>query len=182
MALPRHKSIFDEEHPVASTEATFAYPDAYRNVIGIAMKNADPNGKRTVMMRGAILCPDPDDEEEPLPNELDSENESVINRVIDFARDLKKWITENTFHTQDEDNGMIYAHGDKPLADLNPPTRFKVLTMESGNAFRVTGEIQERKINWKRPIVQGMALHHYYIQIKVNGQECVPVVMGQNWR
>ena len=180
MALPKPASIFDEEHPAASTEATFAYPDASRNVIGIAMKNANPNGKRTVMMRGAILCPDPDDEEEPLPNELDSENESVINRVIDFARDLKTWIKENTFHT--EDNGMIYAYGDKNLADLNPPTRMKVLTMESGNAFRVTGEIQERKINWKQPYVQGMASHHYHILIKVNGQECVPVVMGQNWR
>ena len=185
MALPKPKSIFDEEHSVASTGATFAYPDAYRNVIGIAFP-ARKGGKHQVMMRGAIKCPDPNDEqdddlmEDVMEDVIDDENDSVINKVTDFARSLKKWLETNTVFV--EDGGVLYAHGDVPLRDLGPPRFEEVLEMDSGKRFEVTGGIQEKSVKVNRPLMQGDPLSHYHIYLQVNDRECYPVFMGKNWR
>ena len=182
MALPRHKSIFDEEHPVVDTGITYAQPDADYSVIGIALKNPNVRGKNVVIMRGAILCPDPDDED-ALPNETDSENTSLINHVVDIFNDLKRWITDNkTALGLVQAGGTFYAQESaKSWDEFAPPTRMKNLTMESGHKYRLSGMIDKRDIRNTKYLKPGDALAYYHILIRVNGQECVPVIVGQNW-
>ena len=109
MALPKPKSIFDEEHPVASTGMTYAYPSTGYSVIGIALKNLDPKGKDMVIMRGAVLCPDPDATRR-YPNPMDAENESLINHVVTIYNGCMKWLRENKQELDlVEAGGMLYA-------------------------------------------------------------------------
>lgn len=182
MALPKPKSIFDEEHPVASTGMTYTYPSADYSVIGIALKNPNADGKNMVIMRGAVLCPDPDDEDAE-PNEMDSENTSLINHVVDIYNGCMKWLLENRKALDlRTGGGMLYAQANaKPWDTFDPPTFMKQLKMESDHKFRVTGMIEKLKIRDKRTFKQGDAMEYYNILIKVNGQECVPVIMGRNW-
>ena len=183
MALPKPRSIFDEAHPVASTGMTYTYPSADYSVIGIALKNPDPGGKNMVIMRGSVLCPDPYASRR-FPNEMDSENESLINHVVDIYNDCMKWLKENKKALDlVQAGGMLYAQANaKPWDTFDPPTVVKQLKMgDSEHKFRVTGTIEKLEIRNKRNLKQGDALEYYNILIKVNGQECVPVVMGRNW-
>ena len=183
MALPKPKSIFDEEHPVASTGMTYAYPSTGYSVIGIALKNLDPKGKDMVIMRGAVLCPDPDATRR-YPNPMDAENESLINHVVTIYNGCMKWLRQNKQELDlVEAGGMLYAQENaKPWDTFDPPTYAKELTMgDSGHEFTVTGIIEKKKIRDTRNFKQGDAREYYNILIIVNGQECVPVIVGRNW-
>lgn len=182
MALPKPKSIFDEAHPVVSTGATYAFPDGFRNVIGIAFPG-NKKGKHVVMLRGALKCPESVEDFEGMEDDdrtaVDDENDSVINKVADFSRKLKDWLEANT--TFVEEGGVLYAHGDKPVRDLGAPRYEEVLEMDNGKSFKVTGGIQQKPTDFGRPLMQGDPLSYYHLHLQVNNRACVPVVMARNW-
>jgi hypothetical protein len=187
MALPKPKSIFDEEHPVASTGVTYAYPQGFRNVLGIAFRAANKRGGRhVVMMRKTPKCAGSIEEleaamqEDPnAPPVVDDENDSIIDKVAEFARDLRDWLDENTVLV--EDRGVLYAHGDVPLRDLDVPEYEE--TLEMSGKYTVRGGIKQLEVDYGgRSPMQGEPLSYYHIHITVNKWECVPVIMGKNWR
>jgi len=193
MALPKPKSIFDEEHPVASTGATYAYPEGFRNVLGIAFPPRQ-GGMYQVMMRGSIKCPDSEAEEEEEEDDdvmrdvvqmkqqvVDDENDSIINKVTEFARNLRNWLDKNTVFV--EKHGVLYAYGDVPLNELNVPRYEETLVMADEKKYKVTGGIKEIKVNYKgRSARQGEPLSYYEISLQVNYRACYPVFMSKNWR
>ena len=164
MALPKPKSIFHEEHPVASTGVTYAYPEGFRNVLGIAFP-APQGGMHQVMMRGVV----------------DDENDSIINKVTEFARNLRNWLDENTVLV--EKRGVLYAYGDVPLDKLDVPRYEETLVMANKKTYKVTGGIKELSVNYKgRSPMQGEPLSYYEISLQVNYRACYPVFMSKNWR
>ena len=185
MALPKPKSIFDEAHPVVNTGVTYAYPEGFRNVIGIAFRAGNKKARHIVMMRKVLKCAGSveemvamEDDDPDGPPVVDDENDSIINKVAEYSRDLKDWLDKNTVFV--EDRGVLYAHGDVSLRDLVVPRYEETLVMDSGK-YKVTGGIKQLKTDFGRPPMQGEPLSYYHIHIKVNGQECVPVIMGRNW-
>jgi hypothetical protein len=183
MALPKPKSIFDEAHPVVSTGATYAFPDGFRNVLGIAFRGSK-RGKHTVMLRGALKCLESVEELEAMEDDesqvVDDENDSIINKVAHFSRELKNWLKNNATFVEGKD-GVLYAYADtKSLSELGAPRYKEVLNMESGS-FEVTGGIEQLPTDLGRPLMQGDPLSYYHLDLRVNNRKCVPVVMGRNW-
>ena len=186
MALPKPASIFDEEHPVATTGVTYAFPEAFRNVIGIAFRAHRKKARHVVMMRKVLKCAGSVEEMEAMeeddpdgPPVVDDENDSIIDKVAEYSRDLKKWLEKNTSFV--EDGGVLYAHGDVPIRDLGVPELEETLELDSGK-YTVKGGIKQLKVDYNgRPPMQGEPLSYYHIHITVNKWECVPVIMGKNW-
>lgn len=188
MALPKPASIFDEVHPVASTGVTYAFPEGFRNVIGIAFRAraGRKKARHVVMMRKVLKCAGSVEEMEAMeeddpdgPRVVDDENDSIIDKVAEYSRDLKKWLEENTSFV--EDCGVLYAHGDVPIRDLGAPEYEETLKLDSGE-YTVRGSIKQLKVDYKgRSPMQGEPLSYYHFHITVNNWECVPVIMGRNW-
>ena len=153
--------VLDDSRPSIETGVTASFSEGYRKILGIVFPATSKDSQR-ILVRGT----------------QDRDNEAIVNAAAELSRQMTAWLKSNTPIVVE--GGVIYGHGDAPLAAYGIPDFGPV----DVNGTTVMGKIEERRNPQMGGQGSPLFVYHKRIYVKFPGTiaaECKPLTMGRGW-